>query len=61
MATYTYKCSPCEHEFEVEHPVTAAKGSECPKCGARTEERLIAGSNFVLVGDGWAKDLYHKG
>jgi putative FmdB family regulatory protein len=60
MALYTYKCEPCDHEFEAEHSIMAPKGADCPKCGKRTEERLIAASNFHLVGGGWAKDLYHK-
>lgn len=61
MATYDYKCDACEHVFETEHPMSASPGADCPKCGKRTENRLISGTNFLLVGDGWAKDLYHKG
>lgn len=59
--TYTYECELCNHEFETEHSINAPKGAECPKCGKRTENRLISGSSFQLVGGGWAKDLYHKG
>jgi putative FmdB family regulatory protein len=60
MALYTYKCGPCDCEFEVEHPITAPKGANCPKCEKKTEERLISISNFHLAGGGWSKDLYHK-
>jgi putative FmdB family regulatory protein len=58
MALYLYQCVPCDLGFEVDHPITQPKGADCPKCKERTEVRLIAGSSFVLKGDGWAKDLY---
>lgn len=32
----------------------------CPKCGEPKAKRLISGGNFLLKGDGWYKDLYHK-
>ncbi|AKF05314.1 Hypothetical protein DB32_002463 [Sandaracinus amylolyticus] len=32
----------------------------CPKCGAEKAKRLISGGNFMLKGEGWYKDLYHK-
>lgn len=60
MATFVYYCEPCDHEFETEHPIDAVKGANCDKCGKRTVNRLIAGSSFVLKGEGWAKDLYTK-
>jgi putative FmdB family regulatory protein len=61
MALYDYKCDACGHEFETEHPMSAPAGADCTKCGEHTENRLIGGTSFLLKGDGWAKDLYHKG
>lgn len=60
MATYAYVCDECNHEFECEHPMSKEPGADCPKCGQHTLHRLISGGNFVLKGDGWAKDLYTK-
>jgi putative FmdB family regulatory protein len=60
MASYTYKCDACDYEFETEHSIKAPKGADCPKCSAHTTNRLISCSNFHLVGNGWAKDLYSK-
>jgi len=61
MATYDYKCDECGHEFECDHPISKEPGADCPQCGKFTSHRLISGgSNFVLKGEGWAKDLYAK-
>lgn len=62
MPTYTYEC-PVHKEFEVEHSVHT-KLETCPKCQEENLEqqkvvRLISGgTNFHLVGGGWARDNY---
>lgn len=56
MPIYTYACPTCG-EFEVEHSMKT-KLLDCPTCKNPNVKRLIAKTNFVLVGGGWAKDNY---
>jgi len=61
MPTYTYKCE-LHGEFDEEHSITE-KLEECTRCKEeglipQKVTRLIVGSNFVLVGGGWARDNY---
>lgn len=61
MAVYQYECKTCKHEYEVTQPINDDKFTEheCDKCGSiQPCRRIITGSNFTLVGSGWAKDGY---
>lgn len=60
MPTYEYGCRVCGNEFEVVQSIKDEPITECPRCRVCTDKRLIAGSSFILRGDGWAKDLYSK-
>ena len=60
---YLYEC-PTHGEFEAEHSIRD-KLEVCPKCieekvtTPQKVKRLIAGgTNFTLMGGGWAKDNY---
>lgn len=61
MPTYLYFCK--EHgEFEEMHSIKEEL-KECPKCkeeGKKSDppQRLISGTNFILVGGGWANEGY---
>lgn len=63
MPTYLYECE-VHGEFEEIHSITQEL-EECPQCKEEglpvvKPKRLIArGTNFILVGSGWAKDNYH--
>lgn len=73
MPTYLYEC-PIHGEFEHQHSINEEL-KFCPKCQDECEhldlskeekrapcqvKKLIAsGTNFILVGGGWAKDNYH--
>lgn len=63
MPTYAYHCEVCNEEFEEYHSMSE-KVEECPKCKAAGRDtstppkKLIAGSSFILVGSGWARDNY---
>jgi putative FmdB family regulatory protein len=63
MPTYLYECE-VHGEFEESHSINTEL-EECPKCKveglpAHKPKRLIsAGTGFILVGSGWAKDNYH--
>lgn len=59
--TYLYFCK-IHGEFEFEHSIKE-KLEYCPKCkeeGQETivERRIASQGGFILVGSGWAKDLY---
>ena len=62
MPTYLYEC-PVHGEFEHQHSIKE-KLEFCPKCQEESTnpqkvKRLIAsGGNFILLGNGWAKDSY---
>jgi putative FmdB family regulatory protein len=58
--TYTYGCRVCGNEFEVEQSINDEAIAECPECHVGTGNRLIVAGNFILKGDGWAKDRYSK-
>ena len=60
MPTYEYGCQNCGHQWEKEQRITAAPIKKCPNCGKLKAQRLISGGNFILKGDGWYADLYHK-
>jgi putative FmdB family regulatory protein len=60
MPIYEYQCPFCDDEAVTE--VLAQPSDEaplCASCGARLA-RLVSRSDFVLVGDGWARDGYAK-
>jgi putative FmdB family regulatory protein len=60
MPTYEYGCEACGHEWELEQRITESPVKDCPKCRKKKARRLISGGNFMLKGEGWYKDLYHK-
>ncbi|MCX8084196.1 MAG: zinc ribbon domain-containing protein [Calditerrivibrio sp.] len=58
MPIYEYKCSKCEHIFELLEPTfsdTAEK--KCVKCGS-SAERIMSLTSFHLKGSGWYKTDY---
>lgn len=58
--TYTYHCLCCNNVFDVEQSIKDKPIAECPECLVCTNKRLITNGNFLLKGDGWAKDQYSK-
>lgn len=58
MPTYEYECSDCSHNWEEDQSIKDDPIKTCPSCKKETAKRLISGSNFVLVGGGWAKEGY---
>ncbi|MGP1675766.1 MAG: FmdB family zinc ribbon protein [Burkholderiales bacterium] len=43
MPTYEYRCNDCGHEFErVEHLSEHEAKHECPACGSRNTEPVMA-------------------
>ena len=60
MPTYEYACEACGNQWEANQRMSESPLKLCPKCGEEKAKRLISGGNFMLKGDGWYKDLYHK-
>jgi putative FmdB family regulatory protein len=60
MPTYTYKCSECNHQFDIKQRITDEKLIHCPECQEDTLERVIGANPVIFKGDGWA-DNYAKG
>ena len=60
MPTYEYACGACGNQWEKEQRISESPVRKCPKCGKLKAQRLISGGNFILKGDGWYADLYHK-
>ena len=65
IPTHDYKCSTCEHEFEIFYKTQSERDEEeqfqtCPECGSPVIERLISkGTSFILKGRGWERDGYN--
>ncbi len=61
MPVYEYRCSGCDHVFELRrHMVERDDPAECPRC-KRPADRLISAASFRLkpgASGGWAKEGY---
>lgn len=56
---YEYACPVCERVSEVEHGMSETPVVECDNLHSRVRcVRMISGCNFILKGQGWAKDGY---
>lgn len=62
MPTYTYRCPTCETVIEVVQKISEKKAPECDSegCEKRPMDTLIQQGNFLLKGQGWARDGYGK-
>jgi len=61
MPIYEYKCSKCEHKFEViqrfsDHPVES-----CPECNEKAVKKLVSAPSFRLKGGGWYETDFKTG
>jgi putative FmdB family regulatory protein len=54
MPTYSYLCCNCEHTFTNFTSISNRNISECPKCGNKSNTRLVdSGSGFIFKGEGF--------
>lgn len=61
MPTYEYKCSACNHTFELYQGILEQKLRRCPECGKMNLNRLIGkGSGVKFVGEGFHETDYVK-
>ena len=61
MPTYDYRCTACEHEFELFQSMTAKHKRKCPECGKSALERLIGtGAAVLFKGSGFYQTDYRS-
>lgn len=59
MPLYDYKCSQCEHIFEVQQRITEEPLEYCPKCKGPIK-RLISAAGIIFKGSGFHVNDYGK-
>ena len=61
MPTYHYQCQKCEHEYKEFRKMSENKKDlVCPECESTAIEIVLAPTNHILKGIGWAKDNYRN-
>ncbi|MBN2332711.1 MAG: zinc ribbon domain-containing protein [Deltaproteobacteria bacterium] len=60
MPIYEYRCSRCEHQFDLLQKITDDPVDVCPECGGPVT-KLVSSTSFVLKGSGWYVTDYGKG
>ena len=53
MPLYEYRCTACDHQFEVIQKFSDAPISVCPKCSGGPVEKLLSSPAFQFKGTGW--------
>lgn len=57
MARYDYKCSKCEHIFEIQHSIHEEPKVKCEKCKAISIRQISSRVNlYGTVGINWNTD-----
>ncbi len=57
MPAYDYRCTACDHVFEVTRPVGTTRDEACPLCGATTK-RIFSPVGVVFKGSGFHNTDY---
>jgi putative FmdB family regulatory protein len=61
MPTYDYRCSKCDHEWELFQSIKAEPVKKCPKCGKQGAKRVIGpGAAIVFKGSGFYQTDYRS-
>ena len=53
MPTYDYRCTKCEHRFEVFHAISDARPRRCPRCRGRAIRVPAGGAGLLFRGSGF--------
>lgn len=59
MPTYGYRCTACDHEFEVFQKITDEPMKECPECRGELRKMLFP-VGIVFKGSGFHINDYKK-
>lgn len=54
MATFIYKCTDCDKEQEVHHPMKDEPILDCIYCHKFTLKKVFTPVGIVFKGNGWA-------
>ena len=57
MPVYEYRCTACNHLFELRQKFSDAPADQCPKCDGAVH-KMVSASAFSLKGGGWYGDNY---
>ena len=61
MPTYEYRCSACDHSFELFQSIKAASVRKCPQCGKLKVKRIIGiGAGVIFKGSGFYQTDYRS-
>ena len=61
MPIYEYKCSKCEHQFEIIQRFSDNPLESCPECGQKSIKKLVSAPSFRLNGGGWYETDFKTG
>jgi len=53
MPTYDYRCTKCEHRFEVFHGIKDERPRRCPRCRGRAKRVPAGGAGLLFKGSGF--------
>jgi putative FmdB family regulatory protein len=61
MPIYDYKCSNCEHQFELIQKFSDQPAKVCPECSKKSIQKLVSAPSFRLKGGGWYETDFKTG
>ena len=61
MPIYEYKCSKCEHQFEVIQRFSDNPVESCPECNEKQVKKLVSAPSFRLKRGGWYETDFKTG
>ena len=61
MPIYEYKCSKCEHQFEIIQRFSDNPLESCPECGQTSIKKLVSAPSFRWKGGGWYETDFKTG
>jgi len=61
MPIYEYKCSKCEHQFEIIQRISDIPIKVCPECSQTSVNKLVSAPSFRLKGGGWYETDFKTG
>ena len=53
MPTYAYRCTKCDHQFEIFHGIKDQRPRRCPRCRGRAKRVPAGGAGLIFKGSGF--------